>query len=49
MEDELLSEDAEKALEELSKLYQKMPKERMTIPNMPRYAQAVESIKKIVA
>lgn len=43
--------DAEhqEALEELMELLKNMPKQHITMLNMPRYAQAVQSINKIVA
>lgn len=41
--------DENEALEELMEILKKMPKHHLAVLNTPRYAQAVESIKKIIA
>lgn len=41
--------EEERALDELMEILSKMPTKHLTILNMPRYAQALESVKKIVA
>lgn len=41
--------DENKALEELMDILKKMPKQHITMLNLPRYSRAMQSIKKIVA
>ena len=48
MSNELFNDNQE-ALDELMEILKRMPKQHITMLNMPRYAQAVQSIKKIVA
>jgi beta-lactamase class D len=48
MNDEMLTPEHKEALDELMSLLKKMPKEHVTMLNLPRYAQALNSINKIV-
>ena len=47
--DEILDADHQAALDDLMELLKKMPKQHITMLNLPRYAQAVLSINKIVS